>query len=297
VSAARFLRRTEPHSPASYLILRGLRWGELRADHEGLDPRILEAPPPQARSQLRRLLLDSQWDQLLEAAEGIMGTPAGRGWLDLQRYTLSACAGLGDPFHPVARAIAAELAALLHDLPGLPEMTLMDDMPAASRETLEWLYEMGFGNGTSAQGDAAATRPQPVRETNVAKAADGVLDRAMGEVGQGKPERGIALLMDEVAKERSARARFLRRTQIARIMVGADMEQIAVPILLELLTQIETHGLAEWEAGPQVAEPMALLYHCLQKHPDEPAGSHSLASLYPRICSLDPLQAINLSRP
>src|SRR5690349_10667284 len=85
VAAARFLRRTEPYSPASYLILRALRWGELRADPDGLDPRVLEAPPPQARTQLRRLLLESKWDQLLEASEGIMGTPAGRGWLDLQR--------------------------------------------------------------------------------------------------------------------------------------------------------------------------------------------------------------------
>lgn len=297
VSAARFLRRTEPHNPASYLILRGLRWGELRADQDGPDPRILEAPPPQARTQLRRLLLESKWDQLLEAAEAIMGTPAGRGWLDLQRYTLSACAGLGDPFHQVARAVAAELATLLHDLPGLPEMTLMDDMPAASRETQEWLHEIGLANGTVAGGDLVAAKLPPARDTSSARAGDAALERAMGEVGQGRPERGIALLMDVVTRERSARACFLRRTQIARIMVGSGMEQIAVPILLELITQIETHGLADWEAGPQVAEPMALLYQCLQKHPDEPAGGHSLASLHPRICSLDPLQAINLTRP
>ncbi len=296
VAAARFLRRIEPHSPASYLILRGLRWGELRADPEGLDLRILEAPSPQARTQLRRLLLESKWDQLLEASEGIMGTPAGRGWLDLQRYTLSACAGLGDPYHTVARAIAAELAALLHELPGLPEMTLMDDMPAASRETQDWLHETGLSDGTAPPGGTPAAKLPP-RETNGTRPGDPVLERAMGEVEQGRPERGIALLMEEVARERSARARFLRRTQIARIMVGAGMEQIAIPILLELLALIETHGLAEWEAGPQVAEPMALLYQCIQKHPDEPAGSHTLASLHPRICSLDPLQAINLTRP
>jgi type VI secretion system protein ImpA len=295
VAAARFLRRTEPHSPASYLILRGLRWGELRADPEGLDPRILEAPPPQARTQLRRLLLESKWDQLLEVSEGIMGTPAGRGWLDLQRYTLSACAGLGDPYHPVARAIAAELAALLHELPGLPEMTLMDDMPAASRETQDWLHDTGVNVGAVPTADAPAARLP--RETNGSRAGDPMLERAMSEVEQGHPERGVALLMEEVARERSARARFLRRTQIARIMVGAGMEQIAVPILLELLALIETHGLAEWESGAQVAEPMSLLYQCIQKHPEDPAGGHSLASLYPRICSLDPLQAINLTRP
>jgi len=297
MAAARFLRRTEPHSPTSYLILRGLRWGELRAESEGPDPRLLEAPPPQARSQLRRLLLEGRWEQLLDSAENIMGTTAGRGWLDLQRYALTACDGLGAPYHQVSRAIATELTALLKDLPGLSEMSLMDDMPAASRETQQWLQEMGFADGSAPSAQTIVPKPPSPREANGSRPGDPVLERANGEVAAGRPEHAIELLMEEVAKERSARARFLRRTQIARIMVGAGMEQIAVPILLELLAQVETHALAQWEAGPQVAEPMALLYRCLQKHPDEPAGDHTLASLYPRICSLDPLQAMTLARP
>ena len=36
--AAAFLRRREPNSPASYLMLRGLRWGELRAAIDLADP-------------------------------------------------------------------------------------------------------------------------------------------------------------------------------------------------------------------------------------------------------------------
>ncbi len=31
VGAAAFLRKREPFSPAPYLLLRGLRWGELRS--------------------------------------------------------------------------------------------------------------------------------------------------------------------------------------------------------------------------------------------------------------------------
>jgi type VI secretion system protein ImpA len=68
-----------------------------------------------------------------------------------------------------------------------------------------------------------------------------------------------------------------------------------VPILLELLTLIETHKLSEWEGGDLVAEPMALLFRCIEKLPAEVAvGNHSRENLYPRICSLDPLQAIAL---
>jgi hypothetical protein len=39
-----------------------------------------------------------------------------------------------------------------------------------------------------------------------------------------------------------------------------------------------------------------LLYRCLEKPPAEvAAGDHSRDTLYPRICSLDPLQAMALT--
>src|SRR5512147_975488 len=69
IGAARFLRRTEPRNPASYLMLRALRWGELRAEGASPDPKLLDAPTTQVRTQLRGLMLDSAWDQLLELAE------------------------------------------------------------------------------------------------------------------------------------------------------------------------------------------------------------------------------------
>jgi type VI secretion system protein ImpA len=81
------------------------------------------------------------------------------------------------------------------------------------------------------------------------------------------------------------------------MMVEAGLEPIAVPILEDLLTLVEQHNLAEWEAGELVAEPMALLHRCMDKVPDAVKGGHTQASLYPRICSLDPLQAMNLTQP
>src|SRR5438445_734077 len=66
--AAAFLRRREPQSPASYLMLRGLRWGELRAAIELADPTKLEAPPTDLRRHVKKLLLDKKYEELLEAA-------------------------------------------------------------------------------------------------------------------------------------------------------------------------------------------------------------------------------------
>lgn len=293
IGAARFLQRHEPSNPASYLILRGFRWGELRGQGARPDPRLLEAPSGQVRTQLKTLLLDAKWAQLLETAEAVMATPVGRGWLDLQRYALRACEGLGGEFEPVSRAIRGELRALLADVPTLPTMTLMDDMPTANEETQQWLRQQGF-NGAQPPADGA--EEQVLAMGTNGQAADRAWERATAEVRAGRAPRGIQLLIDELTKEKTPRSRFLRRTQIARVMVDNGLEAIAVPILVELLALIENHKLSDWEAGDLVAEPLALLYRCIEKLPAEAvAGEHSRETLYPRICSLDPLQAMALS--
>lgn len=298
VAAARFLRRTEPRNPASYLLIRGFRWGEVRAQGESPDPRLLEAPSTQVRTHLKGLLLEAKWGQLLESAEGVMATPAGRGWLDLQRYVLAACKGLGGEFDAVTRSIRSELKALLADVPRLTAMTLMDDMPTANHETLQWLRDGHFTNGAEPSSATDEEEALPAASANGVGGADRALQSALLEVRAGRPQRGIEMLMGALAREKTARARFLRRTQVSRMMVDAGLEPIAVPILEELLALIEQHNLAEWESGDLVAEPMALLHRCMDKVSAESVkGPHTQASLYPRICSLDPMQAMSLKQP
>jgi len=289
ISAARFLRRSEPHNPASYLMLRALRWGELRAEGASPDPRLLEAPSAGQRTQLRGLMLDANWDQLLEIAETVMGTPVGRGWLDLQRYALMACQALGEEYMIVATAIRGELRALVAAIPGLPTMTLMDDLPTASGATLQWLREEqlvgGEGAGELAEPAAAPMLSADAREREGRSA----VDRAKAEVRAGRPEKAIELLMRALDREKSRRGRFLRQSELANVMVDAGFLQVAQPILQEMMTDIENHKLEEWEAGDLVARPMALLHQCLEKL-DGDSGMRQ--ELYLRICRLDPLQAI-----
>ena len=284
-AAARWLRRAAPHDPAPYLMLRGLRWGELRARGGTPDPRLLEAPTTATRTRLKGLLLDGKWAELLEEAENVMGMPQGRGWLDLQRYAVAACEGLGGDHLLVADAIRGALRSLLADVPALVDMTMMDDTPTANAETRAWLREIAPASNGAASSDDEAPAPADARPRDVGGAA-------ASEARAGRPDRAIQLLMREIDRERSQRGRFLLQAQLARVMVESGHHAVATPILEELLQNVDAHKLDEWEAGDVVARPFSLLYRCLEQSGEDAARRQEI---YLRICRLDPLQAMQLA--
>lgn len=294
VSAARWLRREDARSPAPYLLFRGFRWGELRAQGGSPDPRLLEAPPTHVRSQLKGLLLDEKWSDLLEACEGVMGSSHGRGWLDLQRYVLTACTGLGNEYDHVAGAIRAELRTLLTDIPVLAEMMMMDDTPTANGETQTWLRDVILSGGSEPSAALELLRGASTGRTgNGDRRRDASYEHALSEVRAGRADKGIQSLMRELDREKTPRGRFLRQVQLAEVMVEAGLDTIARPALQELLEAIDAHKLAEWESGDLVARPMALLYRCLAKTEEDP---EAMQALYLRICRLDPVQAIGFAQ-
>jgi type VI secretion system protein ImpA len=287
--AARFLRSQNPADPAPYLLLRGFRWGELRGGSGEVDPKLLAAPPTEMRAKLRGLLLDRRWPELLEAGEEVMATPFGRGWLDLQRYVLTACAGLGGDYEQVGRTIQGALLALLRAVPHLPTLVMMDDTPTANAETLAWLRELNLTGSDESGAAMPATR---IPGVDGRSSGQGVYLRAMEKVRSGEPEQGIELLINQALQERSARERFLRRAEAAQIMVDIGRDAIALPILEDLLRDIDKHGLEGWEAGETVALPMGLLFRCMRRSTGDTPETQGL---YLRICRLDPMQAMEIS--
>lgn len=289
--AARYLRQQDPYSPAPYLLLRGLRWGELRAGGAEPDPALLEPPPTEVRQQLKSLARDGSWQEVLEAAENAMAGPCGRAWLDLQRYVVKACEELGGYYDPIATGIRSELKALLSDLPQLPQWTLSDDTPTANAETQAWLRGLAQPPeplfGAPPAGDSRQTAPGegPV-------AAD-AYDMAVEAARAGRPQEAIQILAREAAQERSGRARFQRKVQMAQICLGAGLEAIAYPILEELAAEIERRRLEEWEAPDMVAHVLALLLRSINKLG---LSGEQKQKIYAWICRLDPVQALACSK-
>jgi len=286
---AKFLRREDPYSPAPYLMLRGLRWGELRLGGDAPSLELLAPPATQVRQELKRLSVESNWTELIEAAENAMAMPCGRAWLDLQRYAVKALDAYGYP--AIAVAIRSELRSLLADMPKLPEWTLADDTPTANAETQAWLKEVTAApqstNGLQAMPSMDDAKPSS--ESAGESAPPDSFQVAMGLARSGDVQQAIEILTREIAHERSGRARFQRKIQLAQICMSTGHEAIAYPILLEMADEIEQRKLEDWEASNVIAHPLALLFRCM----NQLDGDADLKrKLYARICRLDPVQAL-----
>ncbi|MCU0647578.1 MAG: type VI secretion system protein TssA [Gemmatimonadaceae bacterium] len=277
VAAAHALRAANAHDPVPYLVLRAIRWGELHG-RDGFAASRLEPPSGAVRTRLKQLALSQEWGTLLEESERAMATPAGRGWLDLQRYTVTACAHLGTGAARVAHAVQSATRALLSEYPLLLDATLLDDTPCASTETREWLTaRVGSGD------------PRPSSEGDVAAA---VYDTALREARLGRTARAIALLSADIEGATSLRERFLRRTRLATVLIDAGQPAVALPLLQQLVRQIEQQQLETWEHPSVIAAPIALLHRALTQL-DQDAALRT--QLHERLCLLDPARAIDLA--
>lgn len=292
VAAAAFLRRREPRSPAPYLMLRGLRWGELRAAVAGQDFGKLEAPPTDLRRLLKRMSIESKWKDLIETAEHAMGLPCSRAWLDLQRMVVQACNGLGDDYSLIALAIQSELRALVRDIPQLLELSLTDDTPAANGETKAWLDSL-----VSEPQSASPKLPGAGFELNghtpgawQQKFVDS-FEFAREALRAGQEQKAFEILQAEIQSQQSGRGRFERRLQLVQLCVSTGKEALMQPILDDLLAAVENHKLEEWEDREKLAAGLATILRASKKIQ---ADAKEKQKLFERICRLDPVQALSV---
>jgi len=293
--AAAFLRKREPYSPAPYLMMRGLRWGELRAAAKLADATLLEAPPTELRQQVKRLALSQKWSELLEMAENAMSLPCSRAWLDLQRLVVEACTGLGSEYEPVAAAIRSELLSLLNDVPQLLDASLLDDTPAANNETKAWLKQLSerpaAAPATEASGESVAppSAGQGPTPSWPAKATDGYA-LAQEALKAGQAETAFEIMQKEIAGQRSGRGRFERKLQLVQLCVAAGKDAIAQPLLDDLAAAIDTHKLEEWEDKEMVAAALMTVMTLSKKIQGNAVEKQKL---FERICRLDPVRALS----
>ncbi|HWR54825.1 MAG TPA: type VI secretion system protein TssA [Bryobacteraceae bacterium] len=295
--AARWLRQNDAYNPAGYLLVRALRWGELRVGAPEPDAALLEAPPTEVRQEVKRLASEGYWQEALDAVENALAEPCGRAWLDAQRYAVQACENIG--YSAVAAAIKSELRALLTDIPSLVDRSLMDDTPTANAETRQWIADQ-VGTVAPAAAPAndwySAPTPEPDPEQQDAGGEErppDAYDMAMQAMRSGDARGAVDILSQEAAQAPCGRVRFQRRVQLAQVCLGAGHPEVAMPILESLAEEIDRRKLEDWEPADTVAHALGLMYRAIQNTEMSPEEKHKL---YSRICRLDPVQALGLAR-
>jgi len=293
---AALLRQQDPHNPAPYLMMRGLRWGELRGGKGISDVRLLEAPTTELRQHVKRLALAKKWNELLETAENAMSLPCSRAWLDLQRLVVGACTALGEEYEQIAAAIRSELKALLSDMPQLLDAVLLDDTPAANGETRAWLQQLG-APPAAATGENPSATEAAAASTNGSAPGSNWLDKtadayalAQDTLKAGQPEKAFEIMRKEIARQRSGRGRFERTMQLVELCVTAGKDAIAQPLLDDLSAAIEEHKLDDWEDKEMVAAALATVMRISKKVQDDESEKRRL---FERICRLDPVRALS----
>jgi len=220
-----------------------------------------------------------------------MALPCSRAWLDLQRFVVEACVGLGDPYNAIAIAIRSELKALLRDMPRLRDATLMDDTAAANSETRAWIDEL-MGEPVSAIPDTkakpgvAASNPQAAGWQRTFIDSNAL---ALEALRAGQEQKAFEILWTEIDRQRSGRGRFLRKMQLIQLCVLTGKEAIAQTLLDDVAAAIENHKLEEWEDRETMVRALSSLMKTSKKHADPKEKQ----KLFERICRLDPVQALN----
>ena len=293
---AKFLQTDNPASPIAYVLVSGLRFAETR--EQGSSPAwdFLAAPATERRQSLKRLAAESNWSELLSTAVSAAGEPCGRAWLDVHRYIWKASYESG--YYALAQSVISNVQSLLRDMPEIPTWTLSDDTPTANPDTQRWLEETVMPKPPEpvaeqpATEEVAYTSAAATDHEAAASAPPDVLVQARDLMGRGQLPQAIQLLMRDAAQQPTGRARYLRRLQIAQLCMSAGQGKVAFPVLEELVKEFDQRQLEEWEGSEMIAPPLSLLLRCL----DSSEHSGDRETIFARLCRIDPLAAMNVSR-
>jgi type VI secretion system protein VasJ len=288
LSAATFLRKTEPTDPLPYALVRVVKWSKIALPTS--DAAKYEIQPPEASSvdALRHQLGSGLWEHLLSSAEGAFraGDPL---WLDLQRYVCAAMAGLGSAYETARQAVMGLTAALVRRLgPGLYDLKFRGGMPLCGGETRLWI-----------ESDVV---PPPARGANGSPGANGKLTEALEKArklaGAGKLKDALTELQDGSEACGQRRDRLLWRLRMGQLCVDAGRWQLALPLLEECHEEIRRYRIDEWERTLAV-DVAQTLYRCRkamvaadrQATPEMAAG---VRESFGWLCQLDLVAALAL---
>jgi type VI secretion system protein VasJ len=240
---------------------------------------LLPAPPEAVRGVLDDLKGRGAWEDLIRAAEA--NVTQYLFWLDLSRYTAEALAALGPKYKAAFDAVGRETIGFVSRLPGLSELAFSDGVPFADSATKDWLAGLASAGGG---GGAGGGDPEE-------KEVESALASAKTAAGEDL-FAGVAKLQAGLHKAAGGKSRMRWRIALVKLMVGAGRPKPAIPIVEQVVEDIESSRLDEFDPALALAGFKAA-YSALSPFQEEKLierANHVLAA----IARLDPAEAVRL---
>ncbi|MDR5735833.1 type VI secretion system protein TssA [Caballeronia sp. LZ025] len=299
---AQFLREQPQGYLAAYRLMRCVRWDTLTEAppfEAGGKTRLL-APRTELRANLKRLLLQKQWPELLERVESAFAEGANHFWLDLQYYAFVAQEQAGGEYAQVRETAATDCALMLERLPGLEHLLFSDGSPFADDATLEWIARYATVRDLE-RGEVAAPVSVPAAGTDWAETEAQANDLA----SQQGLDAALAWLQrlprqdDATTISGGERERFVRQFVMARVCERAERPDTAVHLLTLLDADALRYQLARWEPSLAFEVKQHLLrilkIRLNRKDADRAAIGTRIDALIGDLTAIDPARAVALA--
>jgi type VI secretion system protein VasJ len=241
--AAMFLIEKEPQRPMGYRLSRALRWDLLdKAPPVQNGQTQLPPPAPEQRTYFQNLMSKADWQAALPAAEKAFTAGANHAWIDLQRISAAACAGMGAAYAEVRSAICFETALLLRRIPEMTTLVFSDGAPFCDAATKDWISAEvnmvfssgGGGSNPTEAGGAAEGLDKEKKEANALAAA-------------GKLDGAITLVQTAIRQSGNERDNFRRVLLLSNLLLSAKRPDIAVSMLESLDEKVDMYHLDRWD--------------------------------------------------
>ncbi len=290
--AATFLLERNSLNAMAYRYRRTAAWSLVSAPPpESKGQTQIPPPPPQVRQALLDLKESGNWNALIMSAEQRLSQFIF--WFDLNRFSTEALASLGNGYQNAYEAVCQETAFFILRFPTLVELSFSDGTLFADPETRQWLNDIAIGANSVAEAGAAISESVDAAGETIDMAA--ILAKARGLAKKKKLAEAVQLLQTELQNCVSQKEAFTWRSALCQILIGSKRTDMALPHLEQILKEIETYRLENWD--PQLAlAGLKLVWTGYTNHTDKEVKRNAQAVLS-QIAKLDPAEALNLSKP
>ncbi|HEV3429540.1 MAG TPA: type VI secretion system protein TssA, partial [Paraburkholderia sp.] len=284
----------------SVRLVRCVRWDTLHDVPPADAASRTRLVPPRAdlRAQMRRLVLQKHWNELLERVEGAFMEGVNHLWFDLQYFQHVALDHAGAPYNAWRELLRADFALFLERLPGIERLAFNDGTPFADDTTLEWIARHAVVRDLEA-GEAVA--PLPV-SAHSEEGGTGDWPEIEAQARDIYSRDGIEAAfgwLESLPGMKTERHRFLQRFVMARLAGHAERVDAAMALLLELDASTKSLPLARWDPA-LVFEVKLQLVRAFKtatsrKDADKTGLTRQIAELQGEMTVLDPARMLTLT--